>query len=187
MSRAGFVLVGGRSFRMGRDKARLPYRGLTLLDHVAGEVRQAVGSVWLVGPPERYQDLAYPIIPDRYLDCGPAAGIHAALAADLAEWNLIVACDMPGVTAAFLASLLEQAQRAGRRGLLPFSPDGRPQPLCAVYHRACLPEFERALAEGRRKLIPLVASLDLAEFPVAEGGWFENLNTPADWRLLACR
>jgi len=187
MSCAGFVLVGGRSSRMGRNKARLPYRGATLLEHIASQVRQAAGSIWLVGPPEDYRDLPYPIIPDLYPDSGPAAGIHAALAAGLAEWNLVAACDMPGLTGAFLAELLAQARRAAGRGLVPVGPDGRLQPLCAVYHRACLPDFERALAEGRTKLIRLAAELNLPRWPVAEGSWFENLNRPAEWELIAAR
>ena len=60
-SHAGFLLVGGRSTRMGRDKALLPYRGVTLGEFVAGEIRMATGSVTLIGPPERYQHLGLPI------------------------------------------------------------------------------------------------------------------------------
>jgi len=184
MSRAGFVLAGGRSSRMGRDKALLPYRGTTLIEYLAGEVRQAAGSVCLVGPPERYRVLPFPVLPDLYPDGGPAAGIHAALRATRADWNLIVACDMPALTAAFLAELLERAESAGRRGLVPLAPSGRSQPLCAVYHRACLPALERGLEAGRRKLTDLIADLDLAVWPVAEARWFQNPNTPAEWAAI---
>lgn len=172
---------------MGRDKARLPYRNGTLVGHIAAQVEEAAGSVRLVGAPERYRDLPFPAIPDLFAGAGPAAGIHAALAATTADWNLIVACDMPEVTAEFLLSLLEEAGRAGRQGLAPLSPDGRRQPLCAVYHRSCLPSFEEALRAGRRRLADLVAALDLAVWPVAEARWFRNLNTPADWLALAGR
>ena len=63
-SRAGFVLAGGRSSRMGRDKALLPLDGHTLVDHIAGLVQRAAGNVTLIGPPERYATLGYPVIPD---------------------------------------------------------------------------------------------------------------------------
>lgn len=185
MSRAGFVLVGGESRRMGRDKARLPYRNGTLVGHIAAQVERAAGSVCLVGAPERYRDLPFPAIPDRFPGAGPAAGIHAALASSAAEWNLVVACDMPEVTAEFLLALIEQAERASKQGLLPVSPDGRRQPLCAVYHRSCLPAFEDALRAGRRKLADVVAGLDLLDLPVAEARWFRNMNTPADWAAFA--
>ena len=64
--RAGFVLVGGASSRMGSDKASLPFRGGALVEHVAAAVAEAAGNVTLVGPPERYRDLGLRIIPDRY-------------------------------------------------------------------------------------------------------------------------
>lgn len=169
---------------MGRDKARLPYRNGTLVGHIAAQVEKAAGSACLVGAPERYRDLPFPAIPDVFAGAGPVAGIHAALAADQADWNLIVACDMPEITAGFLLRLLEEAERASRQGLAPLSPDGRRQPLCAVYHRSCLPSFEEALRAGRHKLADVVAELDLALWPVAEARWFRNLNTPADWLAL---
>src|SRR5437763_12141966 len=105
-TRAGFVLVGGASSRMGRDKARLPFRGRTLVEHIAAAVAEAAGSVTLVGAPERYQSLGLPIIPDTRPGEGPLAGILAALGASQAGWNLIAACDMPVISAPFLKSLL---------------------------------------------------------------------------------
>lgn len=182
MSRAGFVLVGGRSSRMGRDKALLPFQAGTLVEHVARQVRAAAGSVCLVGPQERYAGLPYPIIPDRFPGCGPVAGIHAALASGRADWNLVTACDMPRLTPELLAALFVHAERAARHGAIPVSAAGRCEPLCAVYHRACLPVFERALREGRRKLSSLVAELDLATVRLDDDSWSENWNTPADCR-----
>lgn len=180
MSRAGFVLVGGSSSRMGRDKALLPYGGRTLVEHVATQVQAAAGSVFLVGPPERYAALGYPVVADRFPGLGPAAGIHAALAAQRADWNLIVACDMPGLTPPLLESLFQRAEQAGGHGAAAVAPDGSMQPLCAVYHRCCLPWFERALREGRLKLRDLIASLALTPAPVRDPAALANWNTPAD-------
>lgn len=187
MSRAGFVLVGGRSRRMGCDKARLPYRNGTLVGYLAGEVARAAGNVCLVGAPERYLDLPFPVIGDLFAGAGPVAGIHTALAVSQADWNLVVACDMPELTAEFLTALLDRAERARRQGLVPVSPDGRIQPLCAVYHRACLTVFEWALLSGRRQLAHVVAQLDLIAWPVPEARWFRNVNTPADWAAVTGR
>lgn len=181
MSYAGFVLVGGKSSRMGRDKAMLPYRGKTLVEHIAARVEAAAGSVALVGPPERYRELPFPVIPDRFPGCGPLAGIHAALSASGAEWNLIVACDMPAVSVEFLSNLIELAEGSGRDCLVPVSPSGRAEPLCAVYHRACIPAIERALAGSIRKVTDVFGDLRVAAFSVPEATWFENLNTPAEW------
>lgn len=181
MKCAGFVLVGGSSSRMGRDKALLPYRRMTLARHVAARVEAAAGSVVLVGPPARYAALGHPVIPDGFPDCGPLAGIQAALAASGADWNLVVACDLPALGADFLADLLEAAASSGASGLLPVSPAGRPEPLCAVYRRDLARPLTLALQRGVRGVSEALAALPVARWPVAEPQWFENLNTPEDW------
>ena len=77
MIQAGFVLAGGKSSRMGRNKALLPYRGRTLVEHVAEIVETAAGSVSVVGDAETYGHLGYPVIEDVIPGCGPLSGIHA--------------------------------------------------------------------------------------------------------------
>ena len=181
MKRAGFVLVGGKSSRMGRDKALLPYRDRTLVQYIAAQVSSATGSVTLVGRPERYRALGYPAIPDVYPDGGPACGIQAALEASPAEWNLVAACDMPALTAAFLNTLLEAAESSEGDALVPISPSGYPEPLCAVYRRTCLSLLTQAVQRNVRRVTQALAGLRLVYRPVSEGVWFQNLNTPQDW------
>jgi molybdopterin-guanine dinucleotide biosynthesis protein A len=94
-SRGGFVLVPGHSTRMGRDKALLKFHGSTFAGGIAECVRRVAGNVTLVGPPDRYRELGYTVIPDRVPGCGPLGGVYTALSSSHAEWNLIVACDMP--------------------------------------------------------------------------------------------
>ena len=71
MGRAGFVLAGGRSSRMGSNKALLPFRGSTLVEHIAQRVHAAAGRVILVGQPEIYSHLALPVVADARPECGP--------------------------------------------------------------------------------------------------------------------
>lgn len=181
MNRAGFVLTGGRSSRMGRDKPLLPFRGKTLVEHIAAEVREAAGSVTLVGGAERFRSLNLPAIADIKPDCGPLGGIVTALEFSTAEWNLVVACDMPAVSAGFLRSLLDDAERTGCECLVPVSPAGRIEPLCAVYRRTCLPELLRALDAGTRKMTDILEALNAVKRSVPESGFFRNLNTPEEW------
>src|SRR6266566_1160042 len=94
---------------MGRDKARLPYRGGTLAEWVARQVELAAQSATLVGNPVGNPELGG--IPDLYPGEGPLGGILTALHHSAAEWNLIVACDMPEITPGFLCGLLAEAQR----------------------------------------------------------------------------
>lgn len=181
MNRTGFVLTGGRSSRMGRDKPLLPFRGKTLVEHIAAEVREAAGSVTLVGGAERFRSLNLPAIADIKPDCGPLGGIVTALEFSTAEWNLVVACDMPAVSAGFLRSLLDDAERTGCECLVPVSPAGRIEPLCAVYRRTCLPELRRALDAGTRKMTDILEALNAVKRSVQESGFFRNLNTPEEW------
>jgi molybdopterin-guanine dinucleotide biosynthesis protein A len=179
--RAGFVLVGGKSSRMGQDKAALPYRGGTLLDHVAAAVKQAAGSVTLVGPPEQYRGLGLPVVADNPPGLGPLAGIHTALSVSTAAWNLIVACDLPAVSGAFLETLMGAAEESGSDCLIPHGPSGLPEPLCAAYHSRCLAAIGAALARNVRKVTDGLAGLNVAAWSVPESCWFRNVNTPEEW------
>ena len=109
MQAAGFVLAGGGSTRMGRDKALLPYRGTTLIEHVARAVMAAAGCVTVRGDPDRYRRLGYPVVTDQVPGCGPLSGICTALSVTSADWNLIAACDMPAISEATLRAMLGRA------------------------------------------------------------------------------
>jgi molybdenum cofactor guanylyltransferase len=185
VSRAGYVLVGGLSSRMGRDKALLPFRGTMLGKHVADTVLAAAGKVNLVGDPERYRFLGYPVLADRYPAEGPLGGTLTALAHATEDWNLILACDMPAVSREFLISLFEAAANAGADVLAPASPAGRPEPLCAVYHRRVLQRFEDVFAQGERKMSLALAAARTVILQVSATDRFENVNTPADWAAYA--
>ena len=180
-ARAGFVLVGGASSRMGRDKASLPLHGKTLVEHVASAVAEAAGSVTLVGSPERYQRLGFPILPDSRPGAGPLAGIHTALAASSADWNLVAACDMPAISARFLKWLLTVAESSTADCLIPSGPSGLPEPLCAVYHRRCRDAIGAALDRNVRKVTDGLAGLRIAPWIVPESRCFRNVNTPEEW------
>ena len=95
---------------MGRDKALMPWHGSTLLETAVAKVREAAGNAAILGSPELYGHLGFPVLADRVPDCGPLAGLDAALAQTRAEWNLILACDMPLITTDLLGSLLRSAE-----------------------------------------------------------------------------
>jgi len=176
----GFVLAGGRSSRMGRDKALLPLDGSTLLEQIAARVRAAAGSVTLIGPPERYSGLGLPVAADLIEDCGPIGGVYTALKISPAPWNLVVACDMPAVTTAFLAALLEAARDADAECFVPETGSGL-HPLCAVYHRRALVALQYAIDHKSFKMHDLLRSLRTVAWPVADAWLLENVNTPVEW------
>lgn len=183
MGRAGYVLAGGRSSRMGTDKALLPYYGITLIEHVAGLVQLAAGSVCAVGGGEACERLGLRVIPDLWPGCGPLAGIHAALSDSSGDWNLVLACDMPAVPPVLLEELFVCAENSEADCVVPLPAGERPQPLCAVYHRRCASSAGAALAQGRRKLAGWLGGLRVEWRTAVESHWFVNTNTPEEWRL----
>lgn len=181
MGRAGYVLTGGASVRMGRDKALLGYRGGTLVEWVAARVLEAAGSVTLVGGAERYRGLGFRAIDDPLPGLGPLAGLAAALRDTGAEWNLVAACDMPLLDAARLAGLLERGESSAAQAVVPRGRNGLAQPLCAAYHRSALPAVEEALAARRLRLRDVLAALRVEYCDACGEEWLANANTPGEW------
>ncbi len=177
---SGFVLAGGRSSRMGRDKALLPAGGRTLIEQVAGRVRAAAGQVTLIGPPERYAGLGFRVVADLVEDCGPLGGLYTALSITDADWNLVVACDMPGLTAEFLRGLLASAESSNADCLAPKTARGL-EPLCAVYHRRCLAAAGQAILQKSFKMQDFVSSLRCCTLTAPDPSAFDNINTPEEW------
>ena len=172
---------------MGRDKARLPYRGRVLVEHVAGLVREASqGEVAIIGNPESYRDLGYPVHSDLVPNCGPLGGIATALHLTKTDWNLVVACDMPRLDAANLRKLVDHALGSRASCVAAEATAGELEPLCAVYHRRCLAALDRALDEKRFKMKDLLSELQAepVAFPQAQ---LANVNTPEDWTALEPR
>jgi molybdopterin-guanine dinucleotide biosynthesis protein A len=125
------------------------------------------------------------VIPDRYPGEGPLGGVLTALSHTAADWNLVLACDMPGISADFLDSLLHSAGELGNDVLAPSGPSGRPEPLCAVYHRRALAPFAAVFARGERRMSAALAAVATAVLPVAGMDPFQNVNTPEDWAAYA--
>jgi molybdopterin-guanine dinucleotide biosynthesis protein A len=180
---AGFVLCGGRSTHIGRDKALLPVEASGLVERIAERVRTAAGHVTLIGAPERYQHLGIPAIADLIADCGPIGGLYTALKTTSAEWNLLVACDMPGLTVEFLRELLAAAIERGQICLVPET-GSEQHPLCAVYHRSAQDAVEFAILHKRFEMHALARLLNAAYWPVSDASVLQNVNTPLEWSSL---
>lgn len=189
---AGSVLCGGRSRRMGRDKATLDIGGEPMVVRVARRVSAAADPVVLVGGPASVRAIApadHPHVADALPDAGPLAGLVAALDALTASAPgrlvAVVAVDMPFASPALLAALARMASGAG--AVVPVTDDGM-QPLHAVYAASAARPLMAALARGVRSIRDALAELDdvrlvgedewRAHEPDATFAW--NVNTPGD-------
>ena len=184
---SGFVLAGGKSARMGQDKALMKFGGRTLLTHALQLVTTAAGSARIVGSAAKFAAFG-PVIEDIYSGQGPLAGIHAALVGTSTELNLIVAVDMPFVEPELLSYLVAQARRTPALVVVPASGGGL-QPLCAVYRQALAEVAERSLRAGENKIDRLFSQVEtqvIEQKDLERNGFteemFRNLNTEQDWQ-----
>ena len=180
------ILCGGRSSRMGTDKAALPMDGGTLLERAAAfwTARPEIGAVLAaVGAPEHGLVLPADVTPvyDAFPGGGPMAGLHAAFAGSDADALYVSAVDMPFLTPEALPPMPKGDAAVYVR-------NGRPDPLFGVYRRSCLPALTAALERGQRKMSVLLDALrtEYHELPEGSSAVLENLNTRADYlRALA--
>jgi len=184
---SGFVLAGGRSSRMGTDKAFLQLDGRSLLLRALGLLRTLTPEVRIVGPASKFAPYGS-VVEDLYPGRGPLAGIHAALSASATELNLILAVDLPFVTGSLLRFILEQAQASNAVVTVPRIAGGY-QPLCAVYRPAFASVAQDAIETGNNKIDALFALTTTRVLEENEFGrfafsaaMFENLNSPEDLR-----
>jgi len=189
----GFILVGGASRRMGQDKAQLRLGPETMLERIAAQLSPVTSSVTLVGSPQAYLGHSLPTVPDVYEKWGALGGIHAALSAAKTDWSIVVACDLPFVTRDLFERLKSFANESidSIDSIVPTQPDGRPQPVCALYRReTCLPEIERLVSAGEHTPRALLTNVrtryvqfeELNDLPGSEN-FFLNLNTPEDFEV----
>jgi molybdenum cofactor guanylyltransferase len=187
---AAFVLAGGKSSRMGTDKAFLEYRGRTLLLNALTLAGSVSSEPRIVGSREKFGHYG-PVVEDIFSSQGPLGGIHAALRASHADLNLVIAVDMPLLSQPFLQYLIDRARNSTATVTVPRT-DGRWHPLCAVYRPAFVTLAEKALQIRRNKIDPLfemVQTLTVEEQELTGAGFspslFLNLNTPQELLKLA--
>ena len=186
----GIVLAGGKSSRMGRDKALLEFGGETMVARAVRVMGEVCERVWISGP-EGLAEFGE-VLGDEIAGCGPLAGVCAGLAASDFEWNIVMAVDMPLMTAEFLQELAERALRSEADAVVPVV-EGREEPLVAAYRRGLEGGLRAALEGGRLKMMGAVREAGSVEvFPVSAGvERFRNVNTGAEWeetksRFLGC-
>jgi molybdopterin-guanine dinucleotide biosynthesis protein A len=181
----GLILAGGRSSRMGRDKALLAYHGKSQIEWTAERARVFCERVYLSVRPDQARDPARSMLPqivDRIADKGPIAGIMAAQAeAPEAAW-LVLACDLPFIDEDTLRHLAAARDPARVATAYRSSHDGLPEPLCAIYEPGSRALIEAWVASGKdcpRKFLIRSDAL-LIEQPHARA--LDNINTADEFK-----
>ncbi|MCI2430516.1 molybdenum cofactor guanylyltransferase [Candidatus Acetothermia bacterium] len=185
------LLAGGRSRRMGQDKALLPWHGRTLIEDLVVRLKELSDDLLVItGEKIRYRDLLrVPIFADEIVDQGPIGGLYTGLKRARHEYSLVVACDMPLVGPA-LVKLLSQEIDEKVWAIVP-EVRGHRVPTLAIYHKSSLSVIEQLLSLGRTSLQALLDSVSLKVIPEErlrecdpQLRSFINLNSLGDWESL---
>jgi molybdenum cofactor guanylyltransferase len=191
---AGFVLAGGRSSRMGRDKALLELGSLKLIEWAKMILAGAGLDFWIAGA--RNPELAAfgPVIPDLWEDAGPLGGVCSALRHTDRNWAVFVTVDQPLMAPALVSQLLDRA-RTGGSAVTVASLHGAAQTFPAVLRRHALKALEAELEAGRLGCLQAFRAAGLAvvaaeELAVPADGlrveeWFWNVNSPKELEAIA--
>ena len=190
---AGVVLAGGRSTRMGVDKALAPLAGRPLVAHVAARLAPQVDALFLNanGDAARFASLRYAIVADAAPNAGggPLAGVAAALRhaqSQGAAWLATAPCDAPFLPLDLVARLAAATEASGAPLAVAASARGL-EPMFALWSTALASEVEAALAAGDGGPRRLMARLGAAQVRFADSDAFANLNTPADFAAAEAR
>jgi molybdopterin-guanine dinucleotide biosynthesis protein A len=183
---SSFITAGGRSSRMGTDKAWLELDGRSMIEHVIAAVEPLTERVAIIANDPEYQRLGYPVFPDTHIGIGPLEAVRTALSNASTDRVLLVACDLPLVTTELFRFLLEVSNE--HHATVPIGPDQKLEPLCAVYHCDALSAVNDLITNGER-MIRLVLDrvqtrlVEFDELAHLSGSqfFFENINTPEDY------
>jgi molybdenum cofactor guanylyltransferase len=188
----GFIQAGGGSSRFGTDKALVRVGGKTMLRRTGELLASLCDDVTIVAPAGRYADSPWPVLDDCWPGEGPLGGILSALIAmqdsePPAPWALIVSCDMPFLTRAFLSHLADRASHSHAHVVVPYSSSGL-EPLCACWNCRAAGDVQAAFDSGVRKVTEAMKRLPMEVLDEStwkrfdtENRLFWNMNTPADF------
>jgi molybdopterin-guanine dinucleotide biosynthesis protein A len=181
-----FILAGGKSSRMGEDKASLRLGDGTLLSRALNLARSLTPNVRIVGETAKFAKFG-PVVEDVYPERGPLGGIHAALVSTKTALNLMLAVDTPFIESNFLEFLISEARQSGAVVTVPRS-GGHIHSLCAVYRKEFAAMAEQSLILGQNRIDVLFSSVKtrvIEEPELRQLGFFaemfRNLNTPDEW------
>jgi len=178
----GFILAGGQSRRMGTDKSRLKIENETFTERIYKTLLELTDTITVVRAEQ-----------DIYPNWGALGGLHTALSVCESEWALVVACDLPFVTAELFKHLA--SLRTDHDAVVPLQSDGRPQPLAAFYRtQPCRARATELIETGHRRPLDLLELVNTRWVPFTEltnldqaEKFFVNINTPDDYDAVTMR
>ncbi len=183
---SGFILAGGKSRRMGTDKALMLIQDETLLARMIGLIEPFCEPIAISGQRMAYSSYKIDQIPDVFADCGPISGLFSCLKHTSTDWNLFVSVDVPFVNDELIRFLIAHI---GESDCIVPRHDSGIEPLVGLYHRKAIPKLEEMILKGDFKLMNVLSKLntlylDCNHLTKKIPKLFHNLNTPDDFKSV---
>ena len=178
------LLAGGKSIRMGKDKGLIKLNGQTLLEQVLSKVEKISRNILIMSNQAGYDQFKYPVFRDIHPDKGPIGGIYTGLTHSTTENNLVIGCDMPNLSLAFLNFIL-QCHKTNFEATIPIQQE-RIQPLAGVYKKSCSIKLKTQIDAGIYKMIEALKVIGSNYIEITKDMafyspyLFDNLNTIED-------
>lgn len=181
----GIIIAGGRSTRMGEDKAFIIYNGKPLIKHIIDLLTPFCNRIIISANSKKYEQFNLELVNDSTLNSGPIAGIHAALSKSDTDLNIVIACDTPNVTPEIIELLISQSEP--NKIIIP-THNNLLEPLCAIYPKNTISTIKKLISEGKFKLQNLPQAypsklINIEHILLKTPKALNNLNTKQDLQL----
>ncbi len=173
----GIILAGGKSSRMGENKALVLFQNRRMID-IAREKLINYTDILLVSSNKPIPEFEGQLVPDVVSEIGPIGGLYSCLQESATELNMVIPCDVPLLPASFYEQLLPHTTNYDV--VIPRLPDGKLEPLIGFYKKSNLIVIEQMIATHDYKLIHLFDKVQTYYLDIQETYMFKNVNTPTD-------
>ena len=192
------ILAGGKSSRMGTDKALLEFEGKQFITQIAEKLSWFDERIIARGENSRFEsalEREWAVIPDIYPEHGPIGGLHAALSSCESDALFVVTCDMPLIESGLvreLCDLMQETDLTGERVdaydvIVSVGEGGKIHPLCGVYRKSVVPVLEEQIISDQNRVMAALKKLRVKYVTVdspASARQLANINTPEDYEKL---
>lgn len=179
-----FILCGGKSSRMGKDKSFILYQGIPFIEWSLNAITPITQNISLVTDNSLYAKYSHPIVTDIFKQKGPVAAIHAALNSSSLSYNLILSCDLPLINSKVLSLLVNNC--SPNIDVLFLRKHQKDYPLIGIYQKRALKVFEQELRNNNLKLMNIIQKLTYRAIDIPPE-YFENvqnINTPEELEII---
>ncbi|XOV69271.1 MAG: molybdenum cofactor guanylyltransferase [Fluviicola sp.] len=182
MSYSGIILAGGKSSRMGQDKALMELKGIPMLQQVANGLKNYCNEIIIASNEQKHHAFGDIGVSDNYQDSGPLAGLEAGLLAASNESCIVISCDAPLLTTEILDRLISETDQR----VIVASCSGRVHPLIGIYTKGSLEIIQSQLEKKQLKMHDVLDALNAKciDFPKTLSEAFQNINTQEEWEQL---